>query len=204
MRASTVQKRLDNLPSISMAGKRVNGLMRLLASRTLMEASVNKTRRNRGSATPGIDGETLDGLTMERINGWVRALAAGSYRARPVKRVFIPKANGKPRPLGIPTYADRMVQNGQRDILQRIYEPVFSRNSHGFRPGRSCHTALTQVQKGWAGMKWIVEIDVKGYFDYASCCPPQEPDFASNAIRSSSPALSFWNRSSVPGASGNR
>ena len=165
MQANTVQKRLASLPSLSRAGKRVNGLARLLASRTLMDASVNRTRGNRGTATPGIDGETLDGLTIERINGWVRGMVEGTYRAKPVKRVFIPKANGKPRPLGIPTYADRMVQDAQRDILQRIYEPVFSRDSHGFRPGRSCQTALQSVQEYWTGTKWFVEVDIKGFFD---------------------------------------
>ncbi|MDT8267845.1 Retron-type reverse transcriptase, partial [Roseomonas sp. DSM 102946] len=90
MQANTVQKRLASLPSLSEAGKRVNGLARLLASRTLMEASVNRTRLNRGSTTPGVDGETLDGLTIGRINGWVRSMVEGSYSAQPVKRVFIP------------------------------------------------------------------------------------------------------------------
>ena len=165
MQAHTVQKRLESLPSLSRAGKRVNGLARLLASRTLMDASVNQTRSNLGAATPGVDGETLDGLTIERINGWVRAMSEGSYRAKPVKRVFIPKANGKLRPLGIPTYADRMVQNAQREILQRIYEPVFSNHSYGFRPGRSCHSALHQVQRYWSATKWFVEVDIKGFFD---------------------------------------
>lgn len=165
MQADTVQRRLANLPSLSEAGKRVNGLTRLLASRTLMEASVNRTRRNRGSATPGVDGETLDGLTIERINGWVRSMVEGTYSAQPVKRVFIPKANGKLRPLGIPTYADRMVQNAQREILERIYEPVFSDHSHGFRTGRSCHTALMHVWRAWAATKWFIEVDIKGFFD---------------------------------------
>lgn len=165
MQVATVQKRLESLPSLSKAGKRVNGLARLLATRTLMDSSVNRTRSNRGSATPGVDGETLDGLSIERINGWVRSMVEGSYRAKPVKRVFIPKANGKLRPLGIPTYADRMVQNAQRDILERIYEPVFSNRSHGFRPGRSCHSALLQIQKYWTATKWFVEVDIKGYFD---------------------------------------
>jgi len=104
MQADTVQKRLEALPSLSKAGKRVNGLTRLLATRTLMDNSVNRTRGNQGTATPGIDGETLDGLTIERVNGWVRSMVDGSYRASPVKRVFIPKANGKLRPLGIPTW----------------------------------------------------------------------------------------------------
>ena len=165
MQADTVQKRLESLPSLSKAGKRVNGLIRLLTSQSLMEYSVNKTRRNAGIATPGMDGETLDGLSMERINGFVRSMVEGSYRAKPVKRVLIPKANGKLRPLGIPTYADRMVQNGQREILQRIYEPVFSDRSHGFRPGRSCHTALAQGQCVWTATKWFVEVDIKGFFD---------------------------------------
>ncbi|MFK4047920.1 reverse transcriptase domain-containing protein [Roseomonas mucosa] len=165
MQANTVQKRLASLPSLSEAGKRVNGLARLLASRTLMEASVNRTRLNRGSTTPGVDGETLDGLTIGRINGWVRSMVEGSYSAQPVKRVFIPKANGKLRPLGIPTYADRMVQNAQREILERIYEPVFSDHSHGFRPRRSCHTALMYVRRVWAATKWFVEVDIKGFFD---------------------------------------
>jgi group II intron reverse transcriptase/maturase len=165
MQVSTVQKRLEALPSLSKAGKRVNGLTRLLATQTLMEASVNRTRSNLGSSTPGIDGETLDGLTIKRINGWVRSMTEGSYHACPVKRVYIPKASGKLRPLGIPTYADRMVQNAQREILERIYEPIFSDRSHGFRPERSCHTALSQVQRVWAGTKWFVEVDIKGYFD---------------------------------------
>ena len=168
MQAGTVQKRLESLPSLSKAGKRVNGLTRLLTSQSLMEYSVNKTRRNAGIATPGMDGETLDGLSMERINGFVRSMVEGSYRAKPVKRVLIPKANGKLRPLGIPTYADRMVQNGQREILQRIYEPVFSDRSHGFRPGRSCHTALAQGQCVWTATKWFVEVDIKGFLDAVS------------------------------------
>lgn len=165
MQADTVQKRLESLASLSMAGKCVNGLTRLLTSQALMEYSVNKTRRNAGISTPGVDGETLDGLSMERINGYLRSMVDGSYQTKPVKRVFIPKANGKLRPLGIPTYADRMVQNGQREILQRIYEPIFSDRSHGFRPGRSCHTALAQGQCLWTANKWFVEVDIKGFFD---------------------------------------
>lgn len=165
MQANTVQRRLESLASLSKAGKRVNGLSRLLPTRIMMDNSVNRTRSNHGSATPGVDGETLDGLSIERINGWVHRMADGSYRAQPVKRVYIPKANGKQRPLGIPTYADRLIQNAQREILQRIYEPVFSGWSCGFRPGRSCHTALDQVQRVWSATKWFVEVDIKGYFD---------------------------------------
>lgn len=165
MQANTVQKRLDSLSALSQAGKRVNGLARLLASGVLHHYAVTRTRKNLGSSTPGIDGETLDGLTIERINGWVHGMVEGKYRTSPVLRAYIPKANGKLRPLGIPTYADRMLQDGQRDVLQKIYEPVFSDHSHGFRPGRSCHTALMQVQRYWTAVKWFVEVDIKGYFD---------------------------------------
>jgi group II intron reverse transcriptase/maturase len=165
MRAETVQKRLENLSNLVQAGKRVNGLFRIMRSRILFGYAVSRTRANRGSATPGVDGETLDGLTIERINGWVRSLTEGTYHAQPVLRAYIPKANGKLRPLGIPTYLDRMVQDVQRQILERIYEPVFSINSYGFRPGRSCHTALTQIQRFWTATKWYVEVDIRGYFD---------------------------------------
>ena len=165
MRAETVQRRLENLGNLAQAGKRVNGLFRLMRSQILFDYAVSRTRANRGSATPGVDGETLDGLTIERITGWVRSLTEGTYHAQPVLRAYIPKANGKLRPLGIPTYLDRMVQDVQRQILERIYEPNFSKNSYGFRPGRSCHTALMQIQRFWTATKWFIEVDIRGYFD---------------------------------------
>lgn len=165
MRTDAVQRRLENLGKLAQAGKRVNGLHRLMRSRILFEYAVSRTRTNRGSATPGIDQETLDGLTIERVNGWVRSLNQGTHHAQPVLRAYIPKANGKLRPLGIPTYLDRMVQDVQRQILEQIYEPVFSTYSYGFRPGRSCHTALTQIQRFWTAAKWFVEVDIRGYFD---------------------------------------
>lgn len=153
MRAEAVQRRLENLGHLAQAGKRVNGLQRMMRSQILFDYAVSRTRTNRGSTTPGIDQETLDGLTIQRINGWVRSLTEGTYHAQPVLRAYIPKANGKLRPLGIPTYLDRMVQDVQRQTLERIYEPIFSPNSYGFRPGRSCHTALTQIQKFWTATK---------------------------------------------------
>jgi len=115
--------------------------------------------------TPGVDGQTFDGMTLARLDRLVQCVAEGRYRPRPVRRVYIPKGNGKMRPLGIPTADDRIVQEAARMILAAIYEPVFSEHSHGFRAGRSCHTALEEIRKTWTGVKWLIEVDVRGFFD---------------------------------------
>ena len=120
---------------------------------------------NKGSMTKGIDGETLDGMGMERINRIIQTLRDYNYQPNPVKRQYIPKANGKRRPLGISSANDKLVQEVVRMILESIYEPTFSSNSHGFRPKRSCHTALGQIQATYTGIKWFIEGDIRGCFD---------------------------------------
>jgi group II intron reverse transcriptase/maturase len=165
MQAASIETRIGRLPALSRAGKRINGLHRLMRSSHLYELAYMRVSRNQGALTPGIDGATFDGMSLEKIARLTRQVAEGSYRPRPVRRVYIPKANGKTRPLGIPTVEDRLVQEVVRTILQAIYEPVFLNESHGFRPGRSCHTALEKIQRTWTGTKWLIEVDVRGFFD---------------------------------------
>lgn len=165
MQAATILRRIEKLPALSRAGKRINGLCRLMRSSYLYERAYVRVSRNRGAKTPGVDGQSFDGMTLERLDRLARSVGSGHYRPQPVRRVYIPKSNGKLRPLGIPTVNDRIVQEAVRTILAAIYEPVFSRHSHGFRAGRSCHTALDEIRKGWTGVKWLVEVDVRGFFD---------------------------------------
>jgi len=120
---------------------------------------------NKGSMTPGIDGLTLDGFGDSRINQLIESMKDHSYQPTPVKRVYIPKKNGKKRPLGIASSDDKLVQETIRMILESIYEPTFSNLSHGFRAKRSCHTALLQIQHNFTGTKWFIEGDIKAYFD---------------------------------------
>ena len=124
---------------------------------------------NQGAITKGVNDNTLDGFSEERIEGIMEQLRQKRYRYAPVKRVYIPKRNSsKKRPLGVPTGDDKLVQEVTRILLERIYEPIFSEYSHGFRPNRSCHTALEQVRKKWTGIKWFIEFDLRSFFDSMS------------------------------------
>lgn len=122
-------------------------------------------RKNKGSITSGVDGETRDDVDETLILNLSERLKKGEYKPRPVRRVYIPKSNGKLRPLGIPTIQDRIVQSALKMILEPIWEQDFRDCSHGFRPGRSCHTALNRVAKRFARSTWIIEGDISGCFD---------------------------------------
>ena len=118
-----------------------------------------------GNMTAGSDGKTIDGMSMKRIEALIQKLRDFSYQPKPARRTYIPKANGKTRPLGIPSFDDKLVQEVVRMILESIYEPTFHVTSHGFRPKRSCHTALQYIKRNYTGVKWFVEGDIKGCFD---------------------------------------
>jgi group II intron reverse transcriptase/maturase len=165
MLTDTTTRRLETLGTLSKEGKRINGLFRLMETPHLWWQAYANIHGNRGAATPGSDGSSLDGFSVGRLLRIIATLKSGTYRFNPVRRVHIPKSNGKTRPLGIPSGDDKLVQEVTRMLLEKIYEPVFSDDSHGFRNGRSCHTALMKVKQKWTGMKWIVNMDIKGYFD---------------------------------------
>lgn len=124
-----------------------------------------RIQANPGNMTAGTDGKTIDGMGIKRINALIEKVRDFSYQPHPARRTYIPKTNGKMRPLGIPSFDDKLIQEVVRLILESIYEPMFSNQSHGFRMGRSCHTALKYVQKYFTGTKWFVEGDIKGCFD---------------------------------------
>ena len=157
-------KRLQALPDISKQGKRINGLFRLMEIPELWLQAYANINANKGAMTPGVGPVTMDGFSTERVGNLIELLKDGRYRPNPVRRIYIPKPNGKQRPLGMPTGDDKLVQEMIRMVLEQIYEPVFSNWSHGFRPNRSCHTALREIER-WDGMKWLVEVDIEGFFD---------------------------------------
>jgi group II intron reverse transcriptase/maturase len=119
---------------------------------------------NRGAMTPGPDAETADGMSMDKIHKIIEAMRCERYRFRPVRREFISKKNGKLRPLGLPSWSDKLVGEVVRLLLEAYYEPTFSDRSHGFRPGRGCHTALREVQRTWTGAVWFIEGDISDCF----------------------------------------
>lgn len=122
---------------------------------------------NKGAGTKGVNDDTADGFSEEKIGRIIKALTDETYAPSPVRREYIQKKqnSSKKRPLGIPTFTDKIVQEVLRMMLEAVYEPTFSYWSHGFRPNRSCHTALKSLKKGFAGVSWFVEGDIRGCFD---------------------------------------
>ena len=165
MLTATVIRRLEALETISKQGKRINGLFRLLENPLLWHEAYANIYANAGAMTPGVNEVTLDGFSEERVASMIARLKSGTYHFHPVRRTYVPKKNGKKRPLGISSGDDKLVQEVVRIILERIYEPIFDDHSHGFRPGRSPHTALEQIARQWTAVKWFVDMDLRDYFN---------------------------------------
>ena len=122
--------------------------------------------QNAGAMTPGVTAETVDGMSLAKIASLIEDVRHERYRWKPVRRVYIEKKHStKKRPLGIPTWSDKLLQEVIRLILEAYYEPQFSRYSHGFRPQRGCHTALREIYHRWVGTKWFIEGDIAACFD---------------------------------------
>ena len=138
---------------------------RYLLREDIYFAAYKKLYANNGASTTGTDKDTADGFSVEYIHNLIEKLKSGEYQPKPSRRIYIPKANGKMRPISIPSFSDKLVQEAMRMILEAVYEPVFMDVSHGFRPNRSCHTALEQVKRDFTGARWFVEGDIKGCFD---------------------------------------
>ncbi|HEX4815899.1 MAG TPA: reverse transcriptase domain-containing protein [Nonomuraea sp.] len=146
-------------------GLPVDDLYKQLWNPDLYLMAYGRIARNHGALTPGATPETADGMTLEKIGCIIEALRFERYRWTPVRRTYIPKANGKRRPLGIPTWSDKLLQEVMRSLLEAYYEPQLSPRSHGFRPNRGCHTALTEIKRTWTGTTWFIEGDISACFD---------------------------------------
>ncbi len=140
-------------------------LYRYLLRDDIYYLAYQKLYSNKGASTKGIDNDTADGFGKKYVDSLIKELSDGTYTPKPVRREYIKKKNGKMRPLGIPSFRDKLLQEVIRNFLEAIYEPTFSDFSHGFRPKRSCHTALEQAKLYFRGAKWFIEGDIKGCFD---------------------------------------
>src|SRR6266508_2848561 len=149
-------------------GKRGLPLQRvhhLLYNRDFYLRAYAKLYPNKGAMTRGSTDETVDGMSVAKIDHLIADIRNRHFRWTPVRRVYIPKANGKQRPLGVTSWRDKLLQEVIRSILEAYYEPQFSDHSHGFRPGRGCHPALQEITHHWRGVKWFIEGDICAFFD---------------------------------------
>ena len=142
-------------------------LYRHLFSPELYLRAYGKIYRNDGAMTPGSTDETVDGMSLKKIQAIIDALRFERYRWTPVRRMYIDKKGspGKRRPLGLPSWSDKLLQEVIRSLVEAYYEPQFSDRSHGFRPGKGCHTTLAEISDSWRGTTWFIEGDISQFFD---------------------------------------
>lgn len=165
--ANIVQQRLETLRKRNLKNPDAinKDLYRILCKKEFLSAAYQSIKSKAGNMTPGIDEETLDGYSEEIVLKVIAALKDQTWQFKPVRRKYIPKANGKLRPSGVPAPRDKIIHKGIEMILTAIYDPIFSDSSHGFRTGRSCHSALRTIRTQWSGIKWVIEGDIEGCYD---------------------------------------
>lgn len=163
-----MQKAEQILQAMQKMGEKRTPLTRVyrsLFSEDLFLAAYDKIARNRGALTAGTENDTVDGMNLARIRKIIEQLRSERFRFHPARRIQIPKKSGGTRPLGLPNFTDKLVQEVLRMVLEAYYEPRFRDSSHGFRSGRGCHTALTAVTHKFIGGAWFIEGDIRGCFD---------------------------------------
>src|SRR5215831_17619725 len=138
---------------------------RLMLNRNLFLIAYGKIYRNKGAMTHGVTDETPDGMSLAKIDAIIEVLRDERYQWEPARRTYIPKKNGKKRPLGMPVWSDKLLQEVIRMILDAYFEPQMSEHSHGFRAQRGCHTALREIYYNWAGTTWLIEGDISDCFN---------------------------------------
>ncbi|MDJ0752819.1 MAG: reverse transcriptase domain-containing protein [Ardenticatenaceae bacterium] len=157
---------LNAMHKLGMVDKPLTRVYRQLFNQNLYLRAYAKLYPNAGALTPGSTAETVDGMNLRRIETIIEELRYERFQWRPARRVYIKKKQGGRRPLGMPDFRDKLMQEVINSLLSAYYEPRFSRNSHGFRPQRGCHTALSQISVQFTGTVWFIEGDIKGCFDH--------------------------------------
>ena len=161
----TAETVLNVIQKRGIEGKPLDRLYRQLFNIEMYKMAYADIYANKGATTPGIDDETMDNMSTARMDRIIQKIKSETYRWQPVRRTYIPKSNGKSRPLGIPTGDDKLLQATIKILLETYYEPTFSNRSHGFRSQRGCHTALQQIGQSHRNISWFIEGDIKGCFD---------------------------------------
>lgn len=146
-------------------GQPLEDIYRQLYNPNLYLRAYARIYANTGVLTPGTTRETIDGMSTAKIDNIIADLRQEKYKWQPVRRVYIPKKNGKQRPLGLPSWSDKLLQEVIRLILEAYYEPQFSEHSHGFRANHGCQTALTEIERTWKGTRWFIEGDISDCFN---------------------------------------
>lgn len=166
MRMQKAENILKAIRKLGEKGHKLERVYRNLYEPELYLMAYGRLYRNTGALTPGSNTDTVDGMSKKKIQTIIEQLREEKYNFQPARRVYIPKTRGYgKRPLGLPTFTDKLVQEVVRMMLEAYYEPRFSNHAHGFRPNRGCHTALAEIKNTFTGTVWYVEMDIKGCFD---------------------------------------